>query len=92
MRSKDTVASLVQTSANHEPEVGARSQVIEGKEEFSEAGEVSARGIDMSVDETIDISSDSESASSSEAETDLVSSEDERGAVEPLLRLQRFPR
>ena len=92
MRSKDTVASLVQTSANREPEVGARSQVIEVKEEFSQAGGVSARGIDMSVDETIDISSDSESASSSEAETDLVSSEDERGAVEPLSKAPKIPK
>ncbi len=75
-----------------ESQIANDSKVVEVKEEPSEVDGASAAGIDVSVAETVDVSSESESASSSEAETDLVSSEDEKGVMEQPLKTPKVAR
>ena len=86
------VAPFARTSDGQAPEAEPRNQAVEAKEEFSEVDVVSGQGISLSVDETIDVSSESESASSSEAETDLMSSEDDRKIEEPPSKIPRILR
>ena len=76
------------------PQEGAvsKSEVVEVKEENSEADGTSGRGITVSVADTIEVSSDSDSASSSEAETEMQSSADEQNGVGHVEPSQKIPR
>ena len=86
------VAPFARTSHGQVPEAEPRNQAVEVKEESSEVDVVSGQGISLSVDETIDVSSESESADSSEAETDLMSSEDDGKIEEPPSKIPRILR
>ena len=68
------------------------SKAVAVKAEPSEVDGASATGLDISVAETVDVSSESESASSSEAETALVSSDDDKGIVQQQLKIPKVSR
>ena len=89
---KTPVASFTKAADDHLPEAESKNPLSEVKEESSEVDVVSGLGVALSVNETIEVSSESDSASSSEAESNLISSEDERKGEEPSPKMPRIVR